>query len=344
MRVIAFFPGRHLHFHTTVRIHTGSDLTAWKRMMRLSGAGNSYTTHHRALDSRLGRWFSVDPKSYDFPYQSPYVSMNNNPILLTDILGDAAWEVTNSWDDAKIEGFRNYVRDNAGSLVGQNFTCEDAYLHLLVNYSSQHNLPLKIYVVEGVIDASDDAYTDFDGFYRDLMENTGAGHLSNDQNSTAIDRSEAQSGDFIGLFRNTTGDGRRASHIQVIVTVDENGVITGIQGDFWEAAPQGMDRVREGLQDAINPFDDDRVGGWGDPTDPDYGGGEVREFTLGGEGCGTNCNYDNNLNDGSSGITVQEYEDNQEPSYRTVNFKNMNYSASGTRKSSTQTKKEGGGK
>jgi hypothetical protein len=37
------------------------------------------------LDPRLGRWFSVDPIFQ--PWQSPYTSMDNNPICLNDVRG-----------------------------------------------------------------------------------------------------------------------------------------------------------------------------------------------------------------------------------------------------------------
>ena len=51
----------------------------------VSGGGNSYTTEFRQLDPRLGRWFSVDPVFQ--PWQSPYTSMDNDPICLNDVLG-----------------------------------------------------------------------------------------------------------------------------------------------------------------------------------------------------------------------------------------------------------------
>jgi RHS repeat-associated protein len=54
----------------------------------VKGEGNSYTTEFRLLDPRLGRWLSIDPLAAQFPWQSPYVSMDNNPILLNDVLGD----------------------------------------------------------------------------------------------------------------------------------------------------------------------------------------------------------------------------------------------------------------
>ena len=50
--------------------------------------GTSYTTHFRQLDTRIGRWLSRDPLANKFPWQSPYVSMDNNPIKNNDKNGD----------------------------------------------------------------------------------------------------------------------------------------------------------------------------------------------------------------------------------------------------------------
>ncbi len=50
-----------------------------------SAGGNVYTTFFRTLDSRLGRWFTPDVVSQ--PWQSPYCSMDNNPVALVDPWG-----------------------------------------------------------------------------------------------------------------------------------------------------------------------------------------------------------------------------------------------------------------
>ena len=59
--------------------------------------GSSYTTHFRQLDTRIGRWLSRDPMADKFPWQSPYVSMDNNPITLNDPLGDWTKGKNNFW-------------------------------------------------------------------------------------------------------------------------------------------------------------------------------------------------------------------------------------------------------
>ncbi|MBL0048943.1 MAG: hypothetical protein IPP32_12700 [Bacteroidetes bacterium] len=57
----------------------------------VKGGGNSYTTLHRIYDPRLGRWFSVDPEVDEYPDESPYAAMENNPISETDPDGDCPW-------------------------------------------------------------------------------------------------------------------------------------------------------------------------------------------------------------------------------------------------------------
>ncbi len=44
------------------------------------------TTYFREQDTRIARWWQVDPKIRDF--ESPYVMMGNNPVLFSDVMGD----------------------------------------------------------------------------------------------------------------------------------------------------------------------------------------------------------------------------------------------------------------
>ncbi len=56
----------------------------------VSGEGNSYTSHFRQYDPRLGRWKTVDPKYRDQPWQSPYSAFDNSPQWKNDPNGDIA--------------------------------------------------------------------------------------------------------------------------------------------------------------------------------------------------------------------------------------------------------------
>jgi RHS repeat-associated protein len=54
------------------------------------GSGNSYTSHFRSYDPRLGRFTSVDPAKAKYPSYSPYSAFLDNPIIFKDALGDTA--------------------------------------------------------------------------------------------------------------------------------------------------------------------------------------------------------------------------------------------------------------
>ena len=55
----------------------------------ITGTEDIYSTFFRELDTRTLRWWAIDPKTVLTPWESPYVSMGNNPIWHNDILGDA---------------------------------------------------------------------------------------------------------------------------------------------------------------------------------------------------------------------------------------------------------------
>jgi RHS repeat-associated protein len=54
----------------------------------ISGDGNHIDFGARGYDTRLGRWWSIDPLFAKYPYQSPYDFAINNPILFIDKDGE----------------------------------------------------------------------------------------------------------------------------------------------------------------------------------------------------------------------------------------------------------------
>src|SRR6476659_4876110 len=53
----------------------------------VKGLGNQMDYGMRIYDSRIGRFLSVDPLEYDFPWYSPYQFSGNNSILNIDLDG-----------------------------------------------------------------------------------------------------------------------------------------------------------------------------------------------------------------------------------------------------------------
>jgi RHS repeat-associated protein len=56
-------------------------------MNELSGDGMAYDLGERFYDGRLGKMFSLDPLSAQYPWQSPYAYCYNNPIWILDVKG-----------------------------------------------------------------------------------------------------------------------------------------------------------------------------------------------------------------------------------------------------------------
>ena len=54
----------------------------------LKGDDNSYDFGARMYDPRIGKFFSKDPKTRNYPWQSPYLFAGNSPIINIDVNGE----------------------------------------------------------------------------------------------------------------------------------------------------------------------------------------------------------------------------------------------------------------
>lgn len=140
------------------------------------GSGNSYTTEFRQLDTRTGRWWGIDPLAHEFPWQSPYVGMDNNPIFFIDPNGDSTYNYNVSTNKLTMI---SDVGGNEQQIV--NFVNADGSLIMLGNNpataiidgSSVFVTPTK----EGTLVS---AYDPLDGLSPDYNSNSGYVYTASD--------------------------------------------------------------------------------------------------------------------------------------------------------------------
>ena len=97
----------------------------------VKGEGNSYTTEFRQLDPRLGRWLTVDPKMS--AWESPYVSMGNNPIIYNDQLGDTiTYTAAFNNDPSTQSAWKMFTYTDEGKEFLKNYDIGGKYQHVSV--------------------------------------------------------------------------------------------------------------------------------------------------------------------------------------------------------------------
>jgi len=99
------------------------------------GNGNAYSTNFRELDPRLMRWWSNDPKTNQTPWESPYVSMGNNPVWHNDVKGDEYYIKTGLFKKLK-------YNENDGKLYdrkGREYTGNDEFAKRAQNALNEVN-------------------------------------------------------------------------------------------------------------------------------------------------------------------------------------------------------------
>lgn len=79
------------------------------------GEGNLIAYEFRIFDSRIGRFFSIDPKQKEYPWQTPFAYFKNSPIQIIDFkgMGDDQEEKTSSLksSNTKDNPLKELVRD-----------------------------------------------------------------------------------------------------------------------------------------------------------------------------------------------------------------------------------------
>lgn len=87
----------------------------------LKGPGNSYYTHARLYDPRVGRWLSPDP--VELAGISPYVGFSNNPLRYRDPSGQVDWDavkdVASNAGQTYVDMYKDLGRMGVGIVEGR---------------------------------------------------------------------------------------------------------------------------------------------------------------------------------------------------------------------------------
>jgi RHS repeat-associated protein len=171
----------------------------------MKGNGNSYSTEYREYDSRIGRWFSADPLFMNFPWQSPYVAFDNNPIVNTDPRGDAA------------DG------DGKGQKRATEATSKVATDTRVYGQNDSKKLDCSKATNEISTAVGDNAFKGMKGSYTAISANQ-AEHLKK-TGEFSTDIKDAQVGDYIFWSAKSDKTIENISHVGIITKI-EDGVIS----------------------------------------------------------------------------------------------------------------------
>jgi RHS repeat-associated protein len=144
------------------------------------GEGNAYSFEARTFDSRIGRWFSTDPREGDYAWQTPYAYHRNNPINSIDYMGmgdppgtTTAYHNTSVADGASIindgtfkagqSGWNYFMTDASGSKAGSEVAKAPVQFEVTVNMSNAHEI----------------SYKQWNGFFNEAKAQLGLSEVAN---------------------------------------------------------------------------------------------------------------------------------------------------------------------
>ncbi|WKL46344.1 RHS repeat-associated core domain-containing protein [Flavobacterium pectinovorum] len=118
----------------------------------LKGEGNSLDFGARMLDPRIGRWFTRDPQSKRFPFESNYAYVSNNPLIYKDPTGEA-----------KILTI-NYINSVTGKRTSISIVIDEDDIEYKVSKRNDYLTPIEytwhdINIVQDIVINKDGSYT-----------------------------------------------------------------------------------------------------------------------------------------------------------------------------------------
>ena len=161
----------------------------------VKGEGNSINYTYRIHDPRVGRFFSVDPFTPDYPSNSPFAFSENIVIHMVEFEGLEAWEGENNKEDVmSMEDWGSYYVNEMMPLAYANaeelqFDCADLQYWAIMKYFQSKGVTLEFEIYGQIVSSADSKwdgkghwptkqrgveYDGFDEFFEWVRLNTGA--------------------------------------------------------------------------------------------------------------------------------------------------------------------------
>jgi len=217
----------------------------------ISGTSNIQDYGLRLNNTRLGRFFSVDPIHDKYPELSVYQFSSNTPIWAIDLDGAEAWKTSRQWYYSDFVQYSQTVQTKIEEYKskGIKFDCADLAFELLIEYAAKNGLPLTLKTEASTISNEDKNFVpnpnnpdnsfeikegDVAQFKKLVKNYAGANAL--EKNSYKVDRKNAVAGDMYIL-------GQKGNFWHVVIILDPNDPKSKqaiVQGNIPEEEPKYM--------------------------------------------------------------------------------------------------------
>lgn len=174
----------------------------------VKGAGNSVNYTYRMHDTRLGRFFTVDPIGFKYPHNSPYAFSENRVLDKVELEGLEAWEPKNAKVDVmSLSDFGATVTNEIVPLAVKRqdelrFDCNDLALFVVMKYFEVKGVEFSVKVGKTTYNSSNPKYKDFDSFY-EVVRGVIGSKYTQDKLSVHVSPKEAVTGDIIVAYYHT---------------------------------------------------------------------------------------------------------------------------------------------
>jgi RHS repeat-associated protein len=193
------------------------------------GEGALHAFEYRMHDTRIGRFWSVDPLAGKFPWNSTYAFAENRVVDGRELEGLEAWNVNRDWQFSDVENFAKFSTSQIKKYEETHVKddCANFAYRLIVDYAFENNLPLTLKSASGkTFNSEDKKYTNYARYLKDVLNNLSAKDIMS--NTFNVSQSETQAGDVEVLkYERYRGNAVGFLHVVIFANTKPVSVVMG---------------------------------------------------------------------------------------------------------------------